>query len=223
MRVVTGAPYSGRMSSESVQTLADGTHLKNPGMPESATYRDGQGRMRTERELFGAPGGNQKIRFTLIEIQDPVARCRYLIDSVNRVAHRTAFNPGPSAPVALAPSFGKPSSSTLPDGTTVTIEPLGNQVLSGVTVVGTRDTSVHPAGSRLGNDRPVTTINELWMSPQLGVIVSSTNLSPSGNKMTMMLKDVSVAEPDPSLFQVPAGYQIVDETGPFTIHITATN
>jgi hypothetical protein len=36
---------------------------------------------------------------------------------------------------------------------------------------------------------------------------------------TMTMKDFSTEEPDPSLFQIPAGYQIVDETGQFTITI----
>src|SRR5207247_7747601 len=33
------------------------------------------------------------------------------------------------------------------------------------------------------------------------------------------LTNVNRAEPDATLFQVPPGYQVVDETGPFTIEI----
>jgi len=33
------------------------------------------------------------------------------------------------------------------------------------------------------------------------------------------MENFSTSEPDPGLFQVPPGYQIVEETGPFTIVI----
>jgi hypothetical protein len=36
------------------------------------------------------------------------------------------------------------------------------------------------------------------------------------------MKDFTAAEPDPTLFMIPAGYQIVDETGPFTITVPAS-
>ena len=35
----------------------------------------------------------------------------------------------------------------------------------------------------------------------------------------MRMDNLSTSEPDPGLFQVPPGYQIVEETGPFTIQI----
>ena len=40
-----------------------------------------------------------------------------------------------------------------------------------------------------------------------------------GRVSTGRLKDLSIAEPDPSLLQVPPGYRIVDENGPFTVEI----
>jgi hypothetical protein len=36
---------------------------------------------------------------------------------------------------------------------------------------------------------------------------------------TTTLKDVSLEEPDAALLQVPAGYKVIDETGPFTVRI----
>ena len=53
--VLTNAPYSGEQVSESSQTLADGTHITRPMMgPQQKTWRDSQGRVRTERQMFGA-------------------------------------------------------------------------------------------------------------------------------------------------------------------------
>jgi hypothetical protein len=48
----------------------------------------------------------------------------------------------------------------------------------------------------------------------------SKSTGPNGDT-SMTMKDFSIEEPDPTLFQVPAGYQIVDETGQFTITIPA--
>ncbi len=76
----------------------------------------------------------------------------------------------------------------------------------------------HSRGS-LHNDRPVTTTSEHWESPQLQISVYSQSTSPQGTVTTITLKDLSVAEPDPSLLQVPPGYRVVDETGPFTVTI----
>jgi hypothetical protein len=38
---------------------------------------------------------------------------------------------------------------------------------------------------------------------------------------TMSIPDYKEGDPDPSLFQIPAGYKIVDETGPFTFAVPA--
>jgi len=38
----------------------------------------------------------------------------------------------------------------------------------------------------------------------------------------MSMSDLSTAEPDAALFQIPAGYKIVDETGSFTFTVALT-
>jgi|HubBroStandDraft_6_1064221.scaffolds.fasta_scaffold515141_2 hypothetical protein len=59
------------------------------------------------------------------------------------------------------------------------------------------------------------------MSPQLRRMVYSKHSDPTGLVSTTELKDLSLAEPDPALLQVPSGYQLVDENGPFTVTIPA--
>jgi len=216
LSVITGAPYSGRQSMKSVQTLADGTRLTRGSPSETKTYRDSMGRVRTERPAFPASAGSKPpASFTLVEIQDPVAGYRYALDSANHVAHRAPLQsrvvPAATALAAVdSPSF----TQKLSDGVTATSEPLGTQVMSGVTVVGRRTTLSYPAGSRVGNDRPLSTVTETWITPQGIVLLSkSTGLSES----TTTMEDFSAAEPDPTLFLIPSDYQIVDETGPFKI------
>lgn len=213
---VTGAPCSGTPTSQSVQTLADGTHITRPAAAREKTFRDSGGRVRTERPLFGRRGDPTSLSpVALIEVQDPVAGYAYVIDSANHVAHRVAIQ-ARQRPVRA--EIGPPAGTrTLPDGSVAVTESLGTKTMSGVTVNGTRTVTTHPAGSRLGNDKPVTTTDEVWWSPQLGMMVSSQSTGVDGTVQTRSIPDLSTAEPDPALFQVPAGYSIVDETGSFTM------
>jgi hypothetical protein len=85
---VTGAPYSAQRVSEHVQVGADGTRFTQNNRQETI-YRDSQGRTRTERAMAG-PNGPPDAP-TVIEIQDPVGKFSYTLDTQNKVAHRVAL------------------------------------------------------------------------------------------------------------------------------------
>jgi hypothetical protein len=91
----------------------------------------------------------------------------------------------------------------------VVTEQLSAQSIEGVLAEGTRTTTTYPIGS-VGNDRPVTTTNEIWTSRELGMPVLTKMSDPRSGVTTMRLFNISRAEPDASLFQPPAGYEIVD-------------
>jgi hypothetical protein len=70
--------------TETVQTLADGTHITQT-MPPVRVYRDSLGRTREERAIFeGSP--------VIVEITDPVAQARYTLNTGEKVAHRRALS-----------------------------------------------------------------------------------------------------------------------------------
>lgn len=219
VEVLTGAPYSGHGTAETVRTLQDGTHLTQPSMAQPMIYRDSMGRTRTERSPAGpmlAPGGTARPSQPVVpEINDPVAGYHYVLDSVNHVAHRVKVLPRNMQP---PPAAMIPPSRTLPNGMTLTTESLGTQTMFGLTVNGTRQTTTYPPGTYQGNDRVVTSVSESWRSPQYGLVLLSKNTGMNGDSTTSF-KDLSLAEPDPTLFQIPAGYQIVDEPGEFTFTI----
>jgi hypothetical protein len=58
------------------------------------------------------------------------------------------------------------------------------------------------------------------MALDLHLQILRTCSDPRSGDTTMRLKNLSTAEPDPSLFQLPSGYKIVDETGPVTLKFT---
>ena len=53
-RAVVGQPYSADRVTEHIQTLTDGTHIDQKH-EMSREYRDSEGRVRTERQLFNGP------------------------------------------------------------------------------------------------------------------------------------------------------------------------
>jgi hypothetical protein len=227
---ITGAPYSAVQVFETTQTLNDGTHISNP-QRTIHLWRDSAGRTRTERPFFSPPQLQPRDSL-LVEISDPVVNCQYILDMVNHVAHRIFAPP---------PQFGQPGfRSGLITGRTATqgsppaaIDPpaearprpqvssesLGTRVIEGVLAEGRLTRITHPVGS-MGNDQPIVTTNEVWMSRELRVMVLSKSTDPRSGEHITRLTDIDRSEPDPSLFQVPPGYTIVDETGRFTIKIT---
>jgi hypothetical protein len=56
-------------------------------------------------------------------------------------------------------------------------------------------------------------------SLELRLTILSKTVDPRSGENIMRMDNLSTSEPDPGLFQVPPGYQIVEETGPFTIQI----
>jgi hypothetical protein len=205
---ITGAPYSARESSARSLPRSGGTTLI-PRDDDRVTWRDSVGRTRAEHQ--SAKGGSQSCASPII-IHDPVAGYMYLLDSANRVAHRMAVKARPPSspenPLAhLASDPGNPNRRD---------EPLGSKTMFGVTVVGLKTTTIHPAGS-MGNDRALTDTHEYWVSPQLGLIVYSKTSGAEDREMVSEITELTTAEPDPSLFRVPSGYKIVDETGPVII------
>jgi hypothetical protein len=81
--------------------------------------------------------------------------------------------------------------------------------MEGILVNGVRTTHTIPAG-RIGNDKPISIVTEVWTSPDLKTIVYSKRSDPRMGEQTFQLQNIVRAEPDPSLFAVPADFTIMD-------------
>ncbi len=213
-RAVTGMPYSAQEATERVQTLADGTRITQPSQ-QVMFYRDSLGRTRTERSLAPPPGATAAgiAGPAFIDIADPVKGTHYTLDPRSHVARQISAPPPPPPPPASAaamnrvPAFSAPAAAQRqrPESSR---ESLGTQTIEGVLAEGQRRTMVYPVGF-FGNDRPITTVSEIWTSPDLKIVVLSKNSDPRSGESTTRLTNISRGEPDPSLFQVPADYEIV--------------
>jgi hypothetical protein len=243
-RGIVNAPYSADQVIEQVQTLADGTHITRKGAVQKM-YRDSLGRTRTERPVFGgmALSGRIPDSPTVVEITDPVAKVKYTLDTVNRVAHRQQLRALPNQGARTATSTatagevgvgrlggGGGSASAIPSAAVVASPPtpnaiarptisqdkLGTQTIEGVLVEGTRITSTYAVDTE-GNDRPIVVVNETWMSPALKVMIMNRSSDPRSGERTQKLTNITQGEPAAELFLPPSDYSVVDETGPFTL------
>jgi hypothetical protein len=213
-KTVKGAPYSAEAVTESVQTLADGNRIVR--RTTAKLYRDGEGRTRRETILsnvksYATSGDAPQI----ISINDPVAQAAYTLDSRKHTAHKTPFfhefvfqddNPpmlSSSVNVLFFDHFASSKNAK------ITKESLGTQVIEGVAAEGTRTTLTIPAGE-IGNERAIEVVDEHWYAPELQIIVLSKHSDPRTGETTYRLININRSAPDPSLFQVPAGYAVTD-------------
>jgi hypothetical protein len=97
-------------------------------------------------------------------------------------------------------------------------ESLGTQTIEGVRAEGSRTTFTIPAG-KIGNERPIVTVSERWYSPELQVVVMSKTSDPRVGETTYRLANITRAEPDPSLFQVPPDYTIKESGFSFNTRV----
>jgi hypothetical protein len=105
------------------------------------------------------------------------------------------------------------------DEPTPTTENLGDETIEGIHATGTRLTTTIPSGN-MGNELPMVVTSERWYSPELKATVLTKHNDPWAGELKTQLTSVNTAEPDRSLFTVPADYKIVDEkAGPFMIQL----
>ena len=88
-------------------------------------------------------------------------------------------------------------------------ESLGQKMVEGVVADGKRVTTVLPAGA-IGNQQPITVLTEQWFSPDLEVLLMTRHSDPRSGDTTYTLTSIVRAEPQGSLFDVPADYTILE-------------
>jgi hypothetical protein len=198
-KLVKGAPYSATVTTESTQTLSNGTRITRK--TTAAIYRDSEGRTRREMTLDGiGPFGAANEPAQLIFINDPVAGVHYVLDQRTRTARKMLAPPRNGPPPHKPP---QPQNKT---------ESLGKQTIEGIEAEGVRSVIAIPEG-QIGNDRPIEIVSERWDSPALQTVVLSKHNDPRFGETLYRLTNINRAEPARALFDPPADYRI-EEGGP---------
>ncbi len=226
---VIGAPYTATAITETTQVLADGNRIVNKSTALLA--RDNQGRTRRE-ETMGALGPLPVKAPRMAFISDPIANANYVLDLNARTAHvvktdgEVLARQVPDGPegtfhkrvvVTRAGGPGLGMDQTIAfvgaanEAGDVKTQSLGTQVIEGVAAEGKRVTRIIPAG-QIGNERPLVITSEVWTSPDLQMVVLSKRNDPRFGETVYRVTDINRAEPDASLFEVPAGFSV--DNGP---------
>jgi len=207
---LVNAPFTALVHTEWTRPLPDGGSFTFVNLRQVA--RDGHGRIYEERWLLAPKGSEDESRMNVIQIADPNAHTLYNCFTL-QTPHRCILQTfAETAVTAYKPTVFK--SGPLPNNAgLLTHEDLGTRTIAGFETVGTRDTSNYNAGV-MGSDAPFSALREFWQSPQLGVNLYSEVSGPRVGKQLFTLTDVTVAEPDPKLFELPEGYAVVDRRKP---------
>jgi hypothetical protein len=209
---VKNQPYFLTKKTTTVQKLADGTTITRSGGSTEARDSAGRTAVTTRFELASTATPD----FAQTMVFDPVARTRLIWTSQSKQANLVQIMQIPQArPVAPVRSPATPASvvqTRRPQTGRPEIhrEDLGAKMIAGVYALGSRMTITYPIGS-MGNDRPMTTVNETWRAPDLNIVVLETNEDPRSGVRTSEVTELNRAEPDPKLFQVPAGYTVKEQ------------
>ncbi|MGA7238493.1 MAG: hypothetical protein WBY44_22610 [Bryobacteraceae bacterium] len=213
MRPVTGAPYSATEVSSSQQVLANGNVIQRQS--QTNFYRDGQGRTRSEMTMKHADGTTT----SHVTIHDPVAGVSHDLNPQSKVSRDMNFHAPPAGanrqggPRGGGPGANRAMVQRRTSDPNVTTENLGTQTINGVSATGTRITRTIPAGAE-GNSMAIQIVHETWMSDDLKVPVMIKHTDPRSGTSTTQLTNILRAEPDASLFTVPAGYTVQKGQGP---------
>jgi hypothetical protein len=210
-KLVKGAPFSATATSETTETLQDGSSIHRTS--QITMYRDSQGRSRHEATFSGfGPLNASGTPKTMVSISDPVAGVHIMLDTENKVAHKSAIrahggpNGANSTPDANQSRMQEHEQKDIAAGL-LKKESLGTQTFNGVVAEGTRTTRIIPAG-QIGNEKALQIVSERWYSPDLQIVVKSTRTDPRFGTTTYAVTNLQRTEPSASLFTVPADFSV---------------
>jgi hypothetical protein len=207
---VTGAPYSAVETTEMVQQLADGNTIVE--RQQTNLYRDAQGRVRIEHTMPARPGSSDQAARKTVSIFDPVAGSTYMLQPAEMKAYKSGMRPRPPADAGAQQARPLRHAEGGASARQVQTENLGLQTINGLAATGTRTTQTIPTGA-IGNTQPIQIVREVWMSQDLKIPVMIKTTDPRFGNTVMQLTNVQTTNPDPALFQVPAGYTVQSSPG----------
>lgn len=242
--VVSGHPYTAQATTEIKQTLGNGSHITQKSEASVGRDSKGRTfRVQTLNAIGpwtfvsgGLTSGDQhESPPTITTIFDPVSKIHIDFTDNPKRAHVIPL-PDLDGPSTFSVSTaGGASAMYFAGGTTggavygaqrrmdtpppsqmkePEAEQLGEKNIEGLKATGKRTRITIPANT-IGNDSPIEITHETWYSPELKLLLRSTQSDPRFGETTYTLTKIVPDEPNPKLFQVPAGYTVEAVPGPF--------
>ncbi len=201
---IPNAPFTVTLDTEWVRYAGEGATITL--VNERHIARDRKGRIYQERWYLVPKNGKVKSEMNWIQIADPKQHTLYDCSPQRQICDLKNYDPSEEL-AAAAPRTPIPSGVVKRGQTTV--EDLGTRNIAGVETVGRRETTPIEPGE-MGNDQAVTATNETWHSQELGINLLSIRSGPIVGKQTFTITELSSSDPDPHLFELPAGYAVTD-------------
>jgi hypothetical protein len=215
-----GSPFQ----AEKTTTFTHETQSQfvTPERPPQLVARDGQGRIRIEMtggkfKVQEDEGAGLEAVQQMISICDPVSQKLVRLDTMSKTATimtRMLGSPRTGAQPQGGMRFQRPFCTTFAPALSVgnqQREDLGQQTIEGFEAHGVRTT--RPMHELLNGAGTVgMSTSETWCSEELGVMLLqvSQGTGPVQTKTEMKLTKIVPSDPDPTLFQIPPDYRIVE-------------
>jgi len=200
---VPNVPMSGTVELESTQVLPDGSTDVKKAYAHIA--RDSRGRIYNERRSFAPTTYTGTTPILSYHIYDPETRMSVFLDPATHIARQTTLPTPEADPNANAGRETRANNPLLQE------EDLGDQTVENYAVHGIRKTRTIPAKAN-GTGKAIVVVDEYWYSEELHLNMIVKHNDPRTGQQVVTITQVERADPDPSIFEVPSGYKLVDET-----------
>ena len=206
---MANAPFSLTLTAEWSRPFTNGGTFATAN--SRPIKRDSAGRIYEERWLMSPKGSNIPSRMSWIQIADPLAHTLYQCEPRRKVCELLTL----TDPVTARFDPARFKSGPLKDAKgdekgTRTHDDLGEGSFVGMRVHEYRDTTTVNPGV-LGNDLPMSTVRQYRFCAELGLNLSSILEAAQIGRQVFTVTEISTTEPDPSFFQPPQGYKVVDQ------------
>jgi len=197
---VPNAPFTAKVVVTWDRPLVGGGTLSRTYYTQVA--RDSQGRVRRETRGFVPANSNTEPPLRTFSILDPVSSIRTTCTKATMNCATSPFQPR----LNISTDGGALSGG----GSNAKRENLGQQTMSGLPVIGTRETESNAeTGSRLAISR-----TDAWFSPDLNMDLSVVRDNPQMGEVTLNVTELVRGEPDASWFTIPSGYRVAGTRTP---------
>jgi hypothetical protein len=164
-----------------------------------AIHRDSRGRIYNEYRTLLPASSSETPQVMHVLLYDPQTRTSTTLFPAQHAYRSTTTRRPPATTPPVFASFGPQNDFTRE-------EDLGGQEMEALWVHGLRHTQTIRAG---GSDNDVVVSDEYWYSDDLRINLVLKHNDPRTGSVVMNITQISRAEPDSALFQIPEGY-----TGP---------
>jgi tetratricopeptide (TPR) repeat protein len=198
-----GLPYTADQTIHIVQHLGNGLVVTHDVTGRLARNADGVERY---EGTFPSTDPAHPGSTTIACIIDRYHRTSITLNTTRKTATRQSLPAVATVTVQVLPLQGS-GPRIKPEN--VTIADLGKKTMGMLPITGRLVSASIPIG-QLGNDQPLPMTTEVWIAPELKLVVRQIEKNPQFGERTLELTNIRGEEPDPALFQIPAGYAISD-------------